>query len=231
VQHHDRGRNPVGIRGRPQRRREKALIDCLTDVVQIVSAQTRNENRGMITLLSALLICLSTTPFVAAEERVNGGPTLTVRRSATKEIVWRRRVQETNPYWSPSGRSLVSLDSDWTLLLWRDGQRVRRLRLRPFFSDGAGELPGFPPVWAPDERHVLFRVPGSQGSQSIDLGTLVCLNWQTGRTIAISDSADSPRWLDNSTVAFNDVTPQEIPTPWTVEPRTWSVIRSARRRH
>jgi hypothetical protein len=147
-------------------------------------------------------------PFAVEQRRLSPGHTLIrVYDRGTERTIWTRRTG--NPQlvsWSADRSALAVLDDAWnghdyfTLLVWRNGERVHTIRYLPPFHrfEMIRDL-----IWSPDKRRLLLLGPYSQGEADQGFNRLWCLRLHGEQTQLLSDgSVTRAQWIGTTRVRY-----------------------------
>jgi hypothetical protein len=186
-------------------------------------------------LLLFLAVPQSHRPFRFTNEAIEKGQTnyqrVAIYRAQSNSVVWTQDIHTPSgfyPHWSPDGHRLAWLDRSWHVYVW-DWKRGEKefLMPNPFqaLNMGNGEPPGFDnyPMWSPDSKSFLLKVPGAQGNFDLLTGTLIYVDPAREKTSIISWVACEVRWKSARTVEYWEKFYHELPRKPTVKHHLWHV--------
>ena len=135
---------------------------------------------------------------VLKDEHHNDKKHVELRNTRTQRVVWARKVYNfKQAHWSRDRRA-VAIESISSVLVWREGYRLRHFLV----PSGRDYLMGC--LWSPDKRHLLVRC-GSSGSSDSDMGSLFCLRLGSGsayKYFPISGGVFDMKWRGKRTVEY-----------------------------
>jgi hypothetical protein len=133
------------------------------------------------------------------------GTRLVLSRRSDRKVIWTRTLEDADVAiaWSGDGRAVSALGSNWTLVVWRDGERVHQAKM-PMIRPSFGEPPAYEHKtrWSPDKRNILFVMPRTQGDMDFEHGELGVFDVAAKRMRWTGLTAREASWSDHRTIRY-----------------------------
>ncbi len=175
-------------------------------------AKRTNPVAWLLVVQSALLVSgagVKAATYGVEERRLGPESTLfRVYNRRTHGTIWTRRTTDPGLIrWSPDRAALAVVDERvwqgddrYELLVWRNGERVRRIRFLPPFRrfEIVRDL-----IWSPDNQRLMLLGPYSEGEADQGFNRLWCLRLQDERAQLLSNEAvTQARWTRATRVRY-----------------------------